>query len=390
MNPYTYMTGSADVRSRKGFYIGSSDIPIILGLTPTTPMDLWRQKTGREEGFTGNDLTYWGHELEGVILKRAILDAGGAKMASKFFMDYSRVMYRRKRRWKPKTAYEPFTEAIHPDQPWMLAHADCLYTGGSTAFRVKQGDTSAEVTINKAIDFVSGKPGRMATVLADGAVDNSVEKIIEAKSGGFFANVRREDMDGYDRADPTASGVPFKVFFQVQWQMACYGITLADIAALIDTNKFSVYQVDASSKIQAKLIELGSRFMYCLTNDVAPTPRTFGDIKKLFPEINDRRLTIMGDKAAIAWDIKERRKKAATKEKNAKKEKEDLTNALALMIGENLELADEMGNKICSQSMWHPFDMLSPKKIKESCPEAYELLNKAGMIVKGDRRRINA
>ncbi len=346
MNNYTYMTGGADVRSRKGFYIGSSDIPIILGLTPTTPMDLWRQKTGREEGFTGNDLTYWGHELEGVILKRAILDDAGAKMASKFFMDYSRVMYRRPPAWKPKTAYEPFTEAIHPDQPWMLAHADCLYNPG--------------------------------------------EKIIEAKSGGFFANVRREDMDGYDRADPTASGVPFKVFFQVQWQMACYGIKQTDIAALIDTNKFSVYQVDASSKIQAKLIELGSRFMYCLTNDMAPTPRTFGDIKNLFPEINDRRLTIMGDKAAIAWDIKERRKKAATKEKNAKKEKEDLTNALALMIGENLELADEMGNKICSQSMWQQTEMLSPKKIEASCPEAYELLNKAGMIVKGDRRRINA
>jgi hypothetical protein len=34
--------------------------------------------------------------------------------------------------------------------------------------------------------------------------------------------------------------------------------------------------------------------------------------------------------------------------------------------------------------------MLSPKKIKELCPEAYELLDAAGAITKSDRRRINA
>jgi predicted phage-related endonuclease len=346
MNNYTYLTGSRRVRSHKGFHIGSSDIPIILGLTPTTPMDLWRQKTGREEGFKGNSATHWGNELEGVVLKNAIFREAGADIANTFFLDYSRYMYRRGNRWKPKTAYEPFTECFHPDYPWAMAHADVLYNPG--------------------------------------------EKIMEAKTGGFFGNVRREDMDGYDRKDPTASGVPFKVFFQVQWQQLCYDIPTADVDALINTNDFSIYAIDANKKLQNKLLEIGSRFMWCLENDTPPTPRTFGDIKKLFPELNNKRLTIMGDKAAVAWDLKERLKKAKAQIKKGEATKKDIENALALLIGEHVELVDEMGNKICSQSKWEQYSNLGPGKIKTQCPEAFELLDAAGMVSKSERRRINA
>ncbi len=346
MNPYTYMTGAHDVRSRKGFYIGSSDISVILGLTPTTPYQWWREHAGRDPQFEGNDRTFWGTELEGLILKNTIAKETTLQIAQKFFIDYSRNQYQRRWRWRPKTAYEPFTECIHPEFPWMLAHADCVYNPG--------------------------------------------DRLIEAKSGGFFGNVRREEMDGYDRSDPTASGLPFKVFFQVQYQAAVYGCPHVDVAALINTNDFSTYQVDANGKIQARLIEAGSRMMYCLQNDVAPTPKTFGDIKKLFPELNDQRLTVMGERAAIAWDLKGRLKKARAIEKRGKAQKEDIMNALALLLGENSEMADEMGNKICSQSMWEQLAMLSPKKVKESCPEVYALLDAAGMITAEPRRKITA
>ena len=47
MNNYKFMHSGAGVRSREGYYIGASEIPIILGLTKTTPMELWEQKTGR-------------------------------------------------------------------------------------------------------------------------------------------------------------------------------------------------------------------------------------------------------------------------------------------------------------------------------------------------------
>ncbi len=350
MNNYTYMTGSQTVRSRPGFYIGASDLPIILGLSKfTTPMDLWRQKSGRDPAFTGNESTRWGNELEGLILKNVIARHGDMKTAMKFFIDYTRNMYTRRRRWKPKTRFEPFTECIHPDHPWLITHADCLH--------------------------VAAKYGM---------------EIIEAKSGGLFGNIRREDMDGYDPKDPTASGVPFSVFFQVQAQMVCYDIPYAKVAALIDTNKFSIYDVNANAKIQAKLIEVGSRMMYCLERDVPPTPKTFGDIRHLFPVLNEQRLTIMGEQAAIAWDIKERLKKARAQIKRGEAIKEDLMNAMALLIGGNSEMADELGNKIASQSKWMQGNMLSPKKIKAGCPEAYDLLDDAGLITESERGRITA
>lgn len=345
MNNYTYMTGSQDVRSRKGFYIGASDISTIIGLTKTTPHQWWREHTGRDAPFRGNDATHWGDELEGVVLKNAISRESGDAIARKFFLDYSRYQYHRPKSWLPKTAYEPFTECLHPDQKWMLAHADCIYNPG--------------------------------------------DKLWEAKTGGFFGNVRRDDMDGYDRKDPTASGLPFSVFFQTQWQASCYGVKHVDVAALINTNDFSTYQVDANGKIQGRLMEAGSRMMYCLEKDVPPTPKTFGDIKNLFPELNGKRLTVMGERAAIAWDLKARMKKARALESRGKKQKEDIKNALALLMGGNIEMADEMGTKICSQSVFDKLNMLSPKKVKESCPDAYEILDAAGMIKSHEERRIN-
>ena len=362
MNNYTYMTGSQTVRSRPGFYIGASDLPIILDLSKyTTPMDLWRQKSGRDPAFMGNEFTRWGNELEGLILKNVIARHGDMKTAMKFFIDYTRNMYKRRSEWKPKTQFEPFTECIHPDHPWLITHADCLLRTIRSGVR----------TYGK--DSIIGEP-----------------YIIEAKSGGLFGNMRREDMDGYDPKDPTASGVPFSVFFQLQAQMVCYDIHYGKVAALIDTNKFSIYDVNANPKIQGKLIEVGSRMMYCLERDVPPTPKTFGDIRHLFPVLNEQRLTIMGEQAAIAWDIKERLKKARAQIKRGEAVKEDLMNAMALLIGGNSEMADEAGNKIASQSKWMQGNMLSPKKIKAGCPEAYALLDSAGLITESERGRITA
>ena len=346
MNDFTYLTGKHHVRSRDGYYIGSSDWPTILGLSPKTPVDLYREKTGREKPFTGNAATWWGNELEGIILKNAIYEIDGPEIANTFFFDYSAHQYRRTGRWQPKTDYLPFTECLHPDHKWALAHADCVH---------------------------AGKP-----------------LIIEAKSGGFFGNVRRQDMDGYYRSDPTASGVPFRVYFQVQWQSLCYGIPSIIVGALINTNDFSTYEIDANTKIQSKMLEAGSRFMWHLERDIPPTPRTFGDIQKLFPSLNDRRLTITGEQAAIAWDIKERLHKAKDNIKKYESLKKDYENALALLIGPNVELADEMGNKIASRSSWSQYNMLSPKKVQAECPEAFDLLENAGLIQESERSRIYA
>ena len=307
-------------------------------------------------GFIGNERTEFGHLHEPIILYKRIKNEAGPKTAYMFLVDYTRNMFDRGPGWKPKTEYHPFTECRHSEFNWMIAHADCVK-------QEKEIEGYDKILENKA-------------------------HIIEAKSGGRFANLRREEMDGYDPGDPTQSGLPMKVYVQVQWQEATYDIQNAKVCALIDTNNFYTFNVPGNKELQAKLIEIGSRFMRCLVKDIPPTPRTFGDVSKLCPEINNNRFTIMGEKALIAWDIKDRLKKARTKKKKIQLQIDDFVNSLGLFIGENKELADEFGDKICSQSKYETGTLISPKAIKENCLEAYEMLENIGLIKNHEVRRI--
>jgi len=64
--------------------IGSSDIGAIMGYNPyRTAHDVWLEKTGRTEGFMGNEHTMRGEILEPAILKLAELDIGHKIVAPK-------------------------------------------------------------------------------------------------------------------------------------------------------------------------------------------------------------------------------------------------------------------------------------------------------------------
>ena len=97
----------------------------------------------------------------------------------------------------------------------------------------------------------------------------------------------------------------------------------------------------------------------------------------------------MWEKALIAWDIKDRLKKARTKKNKIQLQIDDFTNSLGLFIGENKELADEFGDKICSQSKYEMGTLISPKAIKEKCPKAFKMLEKSGLIKSYEVRRIS-
>jgi putative phage-type endonuclease len=61
--------------SRAG--IGASEIASIVGLNPyASPWDVWLEKTGQREPFTGNQFTEWGHRLEPAI-RQAYCDKTG-------------------------------------------------------------------------------------------------------------------------------------------------------------------------------------------------------------------------------------------------------------------------------------------------------------------------
>ena len=64
---------SAEERQR---YIGGSDVAAIAGLSPyRTALDVYAEKKGLAAPFEGNEFTYWGKELEDVVLACDMLRA---------------------------------------------------------------------------------------------------------------------------------------------------------------------------------------------------------------------------------------------------------------------------------------------------------------------------
>ena len=69
------MTITATQAAERAKGIGSSDAAAVMGLSPfLTPYELWMQKTGRSEGFAGNEATKRGDILEPAILEMVAVE----------------------------------------------------------------------------------------------------------------------------------------------------------------------------------------------------------------------------------------------------------------------------------------------------------------------------
>jgi putative phage-type endonuclease len=67
------MALTADQIAKRRYSIGSSDAPSVCGVNPwRTAYDVWLEKTGRIDGFTGNDATRAGDLLEASVVRFAI------------------------------------------------------------------------------------------------------------------------------------------------------------------------------------------------------------------------------------------------------------------------------------------------------------------------------
>lgn len=345
MNPFTFCT--EHVREASRVFVGASDIAALCGFTKRTAIDKWLVDTGKEEAWKGNDFTEIGHELEPLVLSRFIKKQyNDSKTAYKFKVNYILNEHHREPSYMPPTQFYPFTEAVHPEFDFCVAHADMLN------------------------------------------IEN--EHTTEVKTGGYFARVRRDDSPGFDLDDKSENGIPADVMLQKQYQFMCYGNLSGEVVLLIDDNKLHIYEVQARPHWYPKMIEIASRYMWCVKNDRPPIPKNFGDIKKLFPEVYNRTTYVTGEKAVLCREMVEERKRHKKIIKRHQKKVDDIDDALSLMIGDNKLLFDgETMDKLCTQVLSKDqYTMIHPSTIQKECPEAFTLLNEKGLITTHDRRYI--
>lgn len=324
-----------DFKKTRATGVGSSDIPVLAGLfrrRGQTTRQLWKVKTGREDGFRGNQATWWGRQLEGLVLKEWVERHVDKEVGMPFYLSYLRDRSHRQLKIK--------TEARHPEYPFALAHADLL-------------------------------------------VEDGEGWIQEAKSHRFFAARRKDDPDyGYDDEDFSQNGVPASEFLQVQWQLFCYGAPQGGVSTLIDTSDYREYgPVIADARIQEKCLALAERFWWHVEHDREPKPETWGDIADMFPEPRDTTAMVSGRDEYVVREMIGRKEMIAAQRKKLEAELEDLKNAVGLMLGENKYLTDAEGN-VLARSQGGSREDLSVKKLRAEKPALYEELVEAGYITK--------
>ena len=345
MNDFRFIPNQEHFDKIRLTCLGASDFTILLGLSKyQTPYGKWLIMTGREKPKPAGLSASWGHRHEMNILSSYIEDITDIETAYQFELDYLQHKFERPDNYAPDTMFFPYTEFFHPEIPWLMAHPDMI--------------------------------------------DLENQENIEAKSGRLYANIRRDGMDGYDREVNDASGVPLKVYVQTQIQMLCTGLKTTKLRALIDTNDILNYEISASKKVQEKLLDIGSRFMWNVKNDTEPMPINTEDVKKMFPEVQNKTAYIMGEQAEFARKMKERRKFLKAKNKKFESEIDDINDALFVMIGGNKFLYDDDNNKICTQVMFDRQDVSGAKEIEETEKDLYIRLKTKGLIKTGQTRYV--
>lgn len=341
MNQFTYMKDREFSKGRK--YLGASDAPTIAGINPyQTPMELWEIMTGRAEGFKGNERTAWGHKQEPTILGEYIQLVTGSKEKRNDFIT--------SRLWGDEKFenFHSWTEAVFPDNPRILSHADLLDLSGKAPLLVQAKNT-----------------------------------------GAYAAAARKRDPNkGYDKEDHTANGIPLSVYFQEHIEMMTYGIPEANVAVLIDGWDWQLYgPIQYDKKTAEQLLALYERMLWHIDKDTPPTPQTWGDVLKLYPNFEKNTKAVVSDEAEIECrQMIEEHGKLSIKAKEIERRQNDIKNALGLYIGGNNYLQTPEGHQLASAAEISGRETISVSELKKH-PELFEKVSEAGLIKKGDNYR---
>jgi predicted phage-related endonuclease len=346
MTNFQFIRNRSDFHQKRSKTIGSSDIPVLLNLYEQykTPYQLWKEKTGRvfnedEEEKEQSAPAALGHAIEGIILSREIEELTDKETAHKFRIDYYTHEYKRPADWKPKTDFIPFSFSVYADDKRFTASPDCVW-------------------------------------------DAENKRIIESKLGSRFANIRSSKQeDGYDIDDPTEHGLPMRVFVQCQWQSLVYGIEDITVRALLDSVFESRHEFKANRKIQEKLMLVADNFLWHVKHDKPPSPTSSKEVVDMYDNVQNKTLLVGGNEEKELRQYFEEKKRWQAVAKKAKKEIEANKAALAIKLADKQYLQTPNGDILAQRVIKKAtYPTVGVQKILDNAPEAFEILNNAGLI----------
>jgi len=373
---YRYRKIGPDFHAERARGVGSSDIPTLAGLNLKydngTPYMLWRQKKGIDPPSEGGERADWGHRLEPLILAKWVEKHYGKTTADEYLAA--------KIRGRSSGPFKTETMCAHPEYRWAISHADLLFDSPAwIAVKCPKCGSNDEYPPNFMGECTNSCGQKIHT---GGAY------IVEAKSSGFFS-AKRDDENpdsGFSKSDFTANGIPARVFLQVQWQLFTYGVRIAFVAVLIDTGEWREYgPIVADPRVQEKCLALGQRFQNLIDSNTPPKPEDWADVATMWPVPVDKTAVIGGDEELRVREMITRYHAAGKREKDAKDEREDIKNAIGILMGENAYLRSPEGVQFAS-SWTVENEYVKASEIKKKYPTEWEKYKADGFVTESSRR----
>lgn len=283
----------ADWIGARGTGIGSSDAPVILGLSKwKSPVALYYEKRGlREPSHGESEYMEWGLALEPAII------AGYERITKRRVADPTFLFDH----FAPEVRY---TLARDTDLPYLVASPDAAVQ--PIVDRSAEGGLDASAH-EVAAPPVFGEPG----VLEVKNVDVSKGKL-------------------WDEAQEP----PIEYIVQVQHQLMVTGAQWGSIAALVGGNRFLWADVKRDDELIAMIRKLEVEFWTaCLKGEAPPidgSESTKDVLARLYPK--DTGEVIQLPEEAFEWDRQSRLASKTMKE--AKKQKQEADNKLRAAIGD--------------------------------------------------------
>jgi len=332
MNNFTHINHDK-FESSRGTGIGASEISILCGhSTFKTPYELWLEKTGQKK-FEPDE------ELKSLFLSG--------------------------HHQEPITAYRYFEE-----QDKKLAES--VYMGMITKTpRIKENPIQIYTRFHhKKHDFMYCHPD---------IIDHDLN--VELKYALYSKD--------FDINDLTESGIPFKYYLQIQYQMLCTGLKKSYLFLnKMGGNFYKFGPIIPNEEVFEQIEKLVYDFWQLVEKKEPPMPESRNDVKSMFPEKKFLAKTIPEDLELITIMQKDRYNIIKEKISKMKKEQDKIKTNISALMTDNNVLQTVEGDIIAKISSSKSEKIKALSKIKKDNPEIYNYLLEKGMIEQKENERM--